>query len=157
MASARFGEVRLHVDAPPDVVWSLLADLDRMGEWSPECYKVSWLDGASSPAQVGARFKGWNRWGPVRWSMTCEVKTAEPGREVSWSTVQGGRDVVGWRYLLEPAGAGTDVIESFHVAWLPSMARLFEDVIIVNRDRQREHAMRATLERIKSAVEAPSM
>ena len=53
MPSARSGEVRLHVNAPPEKVWELLADLDRMGEWSPECYQVSWLDGASSPAKVG--------------------------------------------------------------------------------------------------------
>ena len=154
MASARSGEVHLHVDAPPERVWGLLADLDRMGEWSPECYSVSWLDGGASPPHVGARFKGRNRWGPVRWSMTCEVKTAEPGREISWSTVQRGRELVRWRYVFEPAGTGTDVTESFEVMWLPPMARLFEDVIMVNRDRQRESAMRATLERIKDAVEA---
>ena len=51
MASARRGEVRVHVDAPPDVVWALVADLDRMGEWSPECYRVEWLDGAASTAK----------------------------------------------------------------------------------------------------------
>lgn len=154
MVSARSGEVRLHVDAPPEKLWELLADLDRMGEWSPECYKVSWLEGARSPAQVGARFKGRNRWGPVRWSMTCEVKSAEPGREISWSTVQGGRELVRWCYQFEPlASGGTEVTESFEVKWLPPMARLFEDFIMVNRDRQREGAMRATLQRIKDAIE----
>lgn len=154
MASARSGEVVLHIDAPPDRVWSLLADLDRMGEWSPECYRVSWLDGATSPAKAGTRFKGRNRWGPVRWSMTCRVDSAVPGREVSWSTVQRGRDLVRWRYHLAPAGNGTDVTESFEVISLPPMARLFEDVVMVNRDSQREEAMRATLRRIKEAVEA---
>lgn len=153
MASARTGEIHLKVQAPPEKVWELLANLDRMGEWSPECYSVSWLDGGSSPARVGRRFKGRNRWGPVRWSMTCEVKTAEPAREISWSTVQHGREVVRWRYRFEPAGDGTYVTESFEVVWLPPMARLFEDFIMVNRDRQRENAMRATLERIKQAVE----
>ena len=154
MVSARHGEVSAHVDAPPEEVWSLVADLERMGEWSPECYRVAWLDGAGSPAQPGARFKGHNRWGPVRWSMTCEVKTADPGQEVSWSTVQRGRDVVRWTYRFEPDGAGTTVTESFNVVWLPPMARLFEDVVMVNRDRQREAAMRSTLERIKAAAEA---
>jgi uncharacterized protein YndB with AHSA1/START domain len=154
MASARSGEVRMHIDAGPERVWALLADLDRMGEWSPECYKVSWLDGATSPARVGARFKGWNRWGPVRWSMQCQVKSAEPSREISWSTVQGGRELVRWRYQLEAADGGTDVTESFEVLWLPTMARLFEDVIMVNRDRQREAAMRSTLDRIKAVAEA---
>jgi uncharacterized protein YndB with AHSA1/START domain len=154
--SARSGEVCQHVNAPPEIVWRLLAHLDRMGEWSPECYQVSWLDGARSPAKVGARFKGRNRWGPVRWSMLCEVKVADPGREIAWSTVQHGRELVRWRYRLEPADGGTDLVESFQVLRLPPMARLFEDVIMVNRDHARERAMRATLERIKRTAEAAS-
>ena len=154
MPSARSGEVRLHVNAPPRDVWALLADLDRMGEWSPECYQVTWLDGAGSPAEVGARFRGRNRRGPVRWSMVCEVKTVEPGSEISWSTVQRGRELVRWCYRFEPAEGGSDVTESFEVLWLPPLARLFEDVIMVNRDRTREDAMRATLERIKHAAES---
>ncbi|HEX5266851.1 MAG TPA: SRPBCC family protein [Acidimicrobiales bacterium] len=156
MASARQGQVSVHVDAPAERVWSVVADLDRMGEWSPECYRVTWLDGARSPARPGARFKGRNRWGPVRWSMTCEVKTSDPGREVSWSTLHGDREVVRWTYRLEPDGTGTTVTESFDVRWLPPSARLFEDALMVNRDRQREAAMRATLERIKAAAEAPA-
>lgn len=154
MASARQGQVDIHVDAPPDRVWSVVAKLDRMGEWSPECYRVTWLDGATSPARTGARFKGRNRWGPVRWSMTCEVQTAEPGREISWSTVQRGRELVHWRYRFDPDGSGTKVTESFDVKWLPPGARFFEDVLMVNRDQQRETAMRATLERIKTVAEA---
>ena len=125
-----------------------------MGEWSPECYEVSWLEGAVSPAQVGARFKGRNRWGPVRWSMTCEVKTADPDREISWSTVQRRRELVRWCYQFEPEpNGGTEVTESFEVKWLPPMARLFEDFIMINRDRQRESAMRTTLQRIKDTIE----
>lgn len=153
MASARQGKVDIHVDAPPEKVWSVVADLDRMGEWSPECYRITWLDGASSPARPGARFKGRNRWGPVRWSMTCEVRTADTGREISWSTLQRDKDVVVWSYRFDPEGEGTRVTESFDVKWLPPSARFFEDVLMVNRDRQREQAMRMTLERIKAAAE----
>ncbi len=153
MASSRRGEVCTHIDATPERVWSLVASLDRMGEWSPECYRVTWLGGATSPAERGTQFKGRNKWGPVRWSMACEVKTADPGREISWSTVQRGRELVTWRYRFEPEGSGTKVTESFQVHWLPPLARFFEDVLMVNRDRAREDAMRATLERIKTAAE----
>ena len=58
--------MQVHVNAPPETVWAILANLDRMGERSPECYRVEWLDGAESPARVGARFKGWNRYGRRR-------------------------------------------------------------------------------------------
>jgi uncharacterized protein YndB with AHSA1/START domain len=153
MATARHGEVSVHVSAPPNAVWPLLADLERMGEWSPECYRVTWLNGAQSPAVAGARFKGWNRYGWMRWSTTCEVKVAEPGRELAWSTIERGRELVRWSYRLEPADGGTDVTESFDVRWLPFMARLAEDVLMRNRDQRREGAMRATLQRIKDIAE----
>jgi uncharacterized protein YndB with AHSA1/START domain len=154
MVSARTGEERIHVDAPPETVWKLLSDVERMGEWSPECYRVAWLDDASAPAKVGARFKGSNRWGPMRWSMTCEVTSAEPGREISWVTVQGDRKLVSWTYRFEPTESGTDVVESFDVHWLPLGPRIVEDYLMVNRDKHRSAAMAATLQRIKAAAEA---
>jgi hypothetical protein len=85
--------------------------------------------------------------------MTCEVKTADPGREVSWATLHGDREVVRWTYRFEPDGAGTTVTESFDVQWFPLSAWFFEDVLMRNRDRQREAAMRTTLERIKAVAE----
>jgi uncharacterized protein YndB with AHSA1/START domain len=153
MTSARHGEVRTHIDASPEAVWALLADVERMSEWSPECYRVRWLDGARQPATLGARFKGRNKSGLLRWSMTCEVKVADPGRELAWSTIRGGRDIVMWRYRLEPSNGGTDVTESFEAMRWPFDVRLFEDIVMRDRDRKREHAMRTTLERIKAVAE----
>lgn len=153
MTSARQGEVRMHIDASPEKVWALLADVERMSEWSPECYRVKRLDGAGTPATIGARFKGRNKSGLLRWSMTCEVKVADPGRELAWSTIRGGRDIVMWRYQLEPSNGGTDVTESFEAKRWPFDVRLFEDIVMRDRDRKREHAMRTTLERIKAVAE----
>lgn len=153
MRTATQGEVRIRIDAPPDRVWSVLADLDRMGEWSPECYRVDWLDGASSPAKVGARFKGRNRYGMMRWSMTCEVKEAEPERRLAWSTMAGDRELVRWTYRLDPDGDRTELVESFDVYSLPLYARVAEDYLMRDRDRRRQAAMAATLERIRAAAE----
>ena len=155
--SARSGQVSLHVDAPPEKVWELLADVERMGDWSPECYRVEWLDGARSPATVGARFKGWNKFGWLKWSMTCKVVEAEPGRRVAWTTLFGPRQGVRWTYRLEPAVAGgTDVTESFEVLHLSAMGVVAEDFLMRNRDRERERSMRTTLERIRAVVEGDS-
>jgi uncharacterized protein YndB with AHSA1/START domain len=151
--TARSSEVRIHIDASPDRVWELVADLERMGEWSPECYRVEWLDGASAPAVPGARFRGWNRFGRMRWSVACEVKTADPGRELAFSTIDRGREMVRWCYRLEPTDDGTNLIESFEVIWLSLAGRLAEDFLMRDRDRRREEAMRATLQRIKVTVE----
>jgi uncharacterized protein YndB with AHSA1/START domain len=154
MASARRGEVKTHIEAQPEQVWSLLADLERMGEWSPECYRVEWLDGAKSPAAVGTHFKGYNKFGRMRWSVSCEVKSAEPGRELAISTILKGREGVRWRYQLEPADGGTDLTESFEVMWLPLGPCIAEDFLMRDRDRRREQGMRTTLERIKAIAEA---
>jgi hypothetical protein len=43
--------------------------------------------------------------------------------------------------------------ESFQVIWLPLNARLAEDVLMRDRDRRREEAMRMTLNRIKILAE----
>jgi uncharacterized protein YndB with AHSA1/START domain len=153
MTSSRKGEVRIHINASPDVVWSLLADVERMGEWSPECYRVRWLENACFPPKPGDRFKGTNRWGLLRWSMTCRIEVAEPGRELTWSTVRGNTEIVRWRYRLEPVSGGTDVVESFEAVRWPLDVRFFEDVVMRNRDRVREAAMRTTLERIKAVSE----
>ncbi len=152
--TAREGQVTLHVDAPPERVWELVADLERMGEWSPECYRVQWLDGATSPAKAGARFKGWNRFRWMRWSMNCTVTEAEPGKVLSWTTRRGQKELVRWTYRLEPADGGTDVTESFEVLHMPLEAAIIEDYVMANRDHERERAMHTTLERIKAAAVA---
>ena len=155
MTSARRGEVKLRMNAPADKIWATLADVERMGEWSPECYRVRWVGGARSPATKGARFKGYNRWQRwLRWTMSCEVMTADPGRELSWSTVRGGKEIVRWTYRLQPANGATEVTESFEAKSWPLDVRLFEDYVMRNRNEGRKQAMRTTLERIKAVVEA---
>jgi uncharacterized protein YndB with AHSA1/START domain len=154
MRTARSGQVQLHVDAPADRVWALLANLERMGEWSPECYRVEWEGGARSPATPGARFRGWNRYDRMKWSVACQVKTAVPEKELSFSTLVRGKEMVTWSYRMEPADGGVDLTESFDVQWLPLSARIAEDFLMRDRDRRREEAMRTTLERIKDIVES---
>jgi hypothetical protein len=61
------GTVRQLIEAPREVVYDLVTDVTRMGEWSPECVACEWVDGATGPA-VGARFRGRNRHGLARWS-----------------------------------------------------------------------------------------
>jgi uncharacterized protein YndB with AHSA1/START domain len=153
MKSSRSGAVQVHIDAPAQRVWAVLSDLERMGEWSPECYRVEWLDGAHSPATPGARFKGWNRFGWMRWSMPCEVRTAVADQELSFSTMAHGKQLVTWSYRINPSDGGVDLVESFDVHWLPLSARIAEDFLMRDRDRRREESMRKTLEGIKQLAE----
>ena len=57
------GQEQTVVDAAPEHIYEMVADLPRMGEWSPECQSVEWEGGAAGPAE-GARFVGHNRGGP---------------------------------------------------------------------------------------------
>jgi len=149
-------EVTVHMAATPDEVWDLVSDVTRIGEFSPETFEGEWLDGATGPA-VGARFRGHvkrNGRGPVYWT-TCRVVAAEPGREFGFEVLTGGKALNTWRYVLRPAGDGTDVTESFRLAPTLSL-RLYWALLGWARGRTNRNGMRTTLERIKAVVERPA-
>jgi hypothetical protein len=144
------------INTTPDHIYGMVADLPRMGEWSPECEGVEWTDGATGAgAAVGAKFVGHNRGGPFRrfrWSRRGRVLTADPGREFAFVTEEGGRESTVWRYRFEPAEGGTRVTESYEVKWIPAWARIVD--VPGNRHRELHEALRHTLEQLKSAAEA---
>jgi uncharacterized membrane protein len=142
------------VDAPSDAIYELVADLTRMGEWSPECERVEWEPGHSGPA-TGARFVGHNRGGPfklIRWSRHGTVLAAERGRVLEFATEEGGREGTVWRYRFEPVDGGTRVTESYRVDSIPVWARIVD--VPTNRAKELRETMRHTLERLKTAAEA---
>lgn len=148
-------EVSTHIDAPADRVWALVSDLTRMGEWSPETTKVAWRKGASGPA-VGARFRGWNRKGLVRWFTDGVVSDLEPGRALAFEVSSAGVPVARWGYRIEPdaGGAGCTLTET----WEDHRKGVFKTVTgiaIGVRDRKAHNAegMEVTLARIKDAAE----
>lgn len=158
MDMRRGGEVEVHVDAPVDAVYTLVSDVTRTGEWSPECRRCRWLDGAEGAA-VGARFRGWNRWRFNRWSRVCEVIAADPGREFAFRTVpgRGGKnDSTIWRYRLETDGDGTRLSQSYEVVDPPKrmMQKLIPRFMPHHLD-MRPH-MQESLEQIKAIAERVS-
>ncbi len=144
----------LVINAAARRVYDLVADLPRMGDWSPECERVEWGQDAAGPEQ-GAAFVGHNRGGPFklfRWSRHGRVLTAEPGREFAFVTEEGGRESTVWRYRFEPVEGGTRVTESYEVRWIPAWARIVD--VPANRHRELQEAMRHTLGRLKTAAES---
>ena len=145
-------EAQVHIEAPPEVVYGVVSDVTRMGEWSPETVKCEWLDGAAGPG-VGARFKGANKRGFVRWSTKPIVVAADPGREFSFEV----RPDVRWTYRLAAEGTGTTLTESFEMLrdlrWYYAFA---ERWLMGVKDRRADlqHGMAATLERIKQVIES---
>jgi uncharacterized protein YndB with AHSA1/START domain len=146
--------VEVVVSAAPETVYALVADLPRMGEWSPECRSVDWAVGYSAAA-VGARFVGRNKGGPaglMSWSRRGRVLTADAGQELAFVTEEGGRESTEWRYLFEPVGGGTRVTESYHVHWIPTWARILD--VPTNRAAELRDGMQRTLDRLKATAEA---
>jgi hypothetical protein len=136
------------IAAPPSLLWELVADVTRMGEWSPETYKAEWLDGATGPA-VGARFRGSNRRGLQRWSTRPRVKVCEPGREFTFVLGTRHHEFVVWRYQFEPVDNGTLVTESVTVRGYALYGLLRPR----RRERQLAEGIRTTLARLKRAAE----
>lgn len=104
--------VTREIAAPPERVWSVVSDLTRMGELSPEATGGKWLKGAAGPA-AGARFKGTNRSGWRRWSTTCEVVDCVPGERFTFAVTAGPVKVATWSYEIEPTDSGCRVTESW--------------------------------------------
>lgn len=148
------GEVSLRMAAAPEVVWDLVSDVTRIGEFSPETFEGRWTRGSTGP-EVGATFAGHvkrNGVGPTYWT-PCTVTVCEPPKVFEFSVGTEAVPVNNWGYRLEPDGDGTVVTEYFRLEPALPM-RLYWLLLGRLRGRTNERGMRATLERMKQVVEA---
>jgi hypothetical protein len=148
------GSASVKINRAPAVVFSAIADVTRMGEWSPECVATRWVGGATGPA-VGAKFEGDNRVAVLgvtlkKWTTTSEVTACVAG-EVFEFVAEG---YTTWRYRLEPSGTGTKVTESYEYASQRGMQTFLYERLL-RRPAAMVRGMRRTLERIKHSVESP--
>ena len=143
------GSVTAETGASAEAIWALLTDVTRMGEWSPECHHCEWL-GGPGPA-IGARFRGHNRWGPLRWSTVSQVVGLDPGREFAFLARHWTGATTRWTYRLEANGSGTRITETYETVdtprWILGLERLMK------RPDRLTIGMRTTLERIARAAE----
>jgi len=149
--------VTVDIDAPPERVYDLVADIGRMGEWSPECVRCSWAKG-SSGAEVGARFKARNKGGRgPAWFNTPTVTVAERGREFAFNRSGPGIGSYTWRYHFEPTPTGTRLTESYDAERLLGSAMNWLTMKWTgsdDRDEDLHRGMTTTLARLKAAAEA---
>ena len=146
----------IRVGVPPERLHAMVADVTRIPEWSPETVRTSWTGGATE-ARPGARFKGQNRFGRLRWSTTVEVEACEPGRELAFSTIVMGRPHTRWRYRFEPVDGGTEVTESYEtVNELRQPVRAIVDLVFRRHEEWMPENLRRSLERLKAVAERPA-
>lgn len=145
------GTASITIDRSPGEVWAAIADITRMGDWSPECIAGRWVGGATGPA-VGAEFEGDNVAKVAgrtvkKWTTTSVVTASEPG--ASFEFVAEGYTT--WSYSFEAAGAGTRVTEKFDYLAKGFMGILYDKVLF--RPKAMTKGMQRTLERVKAALE----
>jgi hypothetical protein len=142
------------VAVSPAVLFDLVTDIGRTGEWSPICTGCWWDDPAEA-AQEGAWFTGRNELPHRTWETRSQVVVADRPREFAFLV---GDGFVRWGYTFEPAGEGTLLTESWH--FLPAGIEMFhqkygEDAAteIAERTRAARSGIPATLAAIKRIAE----
>ncbi|MET9153493.1 SRPBCC family protein [Streptomyces griseoflavus] len=150
-------EEEIHIDAAPDTLYDMVADVAAMGRWSPECFRV-WVP--RPPVLAGAGFVGFNRKGPWVWFTWCRVERAERGQAFVFRVSTFGLPVARWGYRFAADGHGTRVTEHWTDLRTGRGARVTELLGLVftgTRPRLRgtrnRAGMRTTLERLKQAAE----
>lgn len=138
----------------PDVLYDMVSDVTRTGEWSPICRACWWEDGGG--ARVGAWFGGRNEVPGRIWETRSIVTAADRGREFAF--VVGG-SLVRWGYAFAPAGEGTTLTESWE--FLPDGVALFRErygpdaeAQIADRSQAAHDGIPETLAAIKRIAEA---
>jgi hypothetical protein len=140
------------IAAPPETVWALVADLPRMGDFSPENTGGVWGNGASGPA-AGAIFTGKNKNGFRRWSTTATVTECEPGQVFEIAITSGRSPIAAWRYEFEgTASGGCRVTESWEDCRKPWM-RLAARPLGKHDAAHTRSEMAATLANLATAAE----
>lgn len=145
-----------YVDAPPEVVYDILADVTRTPERTPDVVRCEWIRGATGPA-VGAWFKSLNTvgYGP-KWPNRSVVIAADPGREFSFARHEVAGGVVEWRHRLVPEGDGTRVVESYEVTKpIPIVGWFIIGVLMRRKDRRADlrESMAKSLGRLAELAE----
>jgi hypothetical protein len=161
----------IQVSATPEETYSVVRDLARSGEWSPECLGGEWVSG--EPSMVGAVFRGKNLrsedvvgWAPlVRgiWHTECRVTAAQPGRTFRWMMLTHARDDQEsiWGFDLDAADGGCVLTHHFRMGKATAgIHKIVADLDEAARKRfvaewtaKLEQDLTDTLKRIKDVIE----
>ncbi|HEX6352853.1 SRPBCC family protein [Actinophytocola sp.] len=146
----------VRIAADPQVVWSLVTDLPRMGELSPENRGGRWVDGATGPA-VGARFRGVNRNGDKQWWTKVRVVECEPARLFTFDVRSPfGVRVSRWSYEITPADDGCVLTEHWYRVGSWFVRRFLGPKVTGRADRPgyNVESIEHTLAAVKARLEA---
>jgi hypothetical protein len=109
-------EASIVIDRDANELYDLVADVARMGRWSPVCTGGTY-------DEDGEWFTGTNAMGDSTWETRCRVVVAERGREFTFVNhgLEGRVEMVRWGFRFRPLdGSGTEVTQTWEV--LPDYA-----------------------------------
>ncbi|MEM9202268.1 MAG: SRPBCC family protein [Actinomycetota bacterium] len=141
------------IAADASTLFGLVADVTRMGEWSPENHTNTWKEGFDSPV-VGAEWLGDNVNGEFEWQTEGQVTETVPGEVFAFDAKVGDFVFAKWRYEFESIDGGTRVTE--HTLDLrPEKVKAMGAGIsgVDDRDARNRETMEATLAALAAATE----
>ena len=141
------------IAAPSASLWTLVADLTRMGEWSTENMGGSWVKGATGPA-LGAKFKGANAHGSKKWTTMATITSCEPGKSFGFRVAVGPIKVADWHYDFEDRGNGVTRVTETWTEQRPGLIQKLGKTAsgVADRRASNKASMEETLRRIEEFV-----
>lgn len=137
------------VRTTPDQLYSLISEVTRIPEWSPEVVRVQRLSDDT--------FRAWNRRRLGRWKTDSRIVEAVPGRRFSFVVQALGGDWTRWTYVLEPQPGGTRLTQQFQMCVaMPMAVLMFERLALFVMDRRTDLQanMTTSVQRIKAIAES---
>ncbi|WP_415972407.1 SRPBCC family protein [Rhodococcus sp. 077-4] len=145
-------EASTDIQASPETVWSIISDLTRMGEWSPQCRKVIIRGGA---VRAGSKMININKRGLLVWPTTGKVVTFEPNREIAYRITE---NHTVWGFEITPSTDGVTLTERRVAAdgETTGLSAFLVDKAFGGNDNfelELEAGIKETLAKIKAAAE----
>jgi hypothetical protein len=156
-------EAEVLIDAPPDVVWAYVTDIELPARFSTEFLGAEWVaeDGATEEPGLGRRFLGRNRHPAIgEWETTAVVVEYDRERTFGWVIGDPDHPSASWRFTLTPEGSSTRLSQWMRVGPAPSGINLAIDAmphkeaaILRRRMAELRSNMETTVQGVKALAE----
>jgi uncharacterized protein YndB with AHSA1/START domain len=147
-------EDAIEIEATPDRVWTLVGDVRRMADFSPQVTSTRLRSGFDE-VTLGAEFTNRNRQGDLEWTTHGRVVELEPGRRIAFRIEE---NWLVWSFTLEPTGTGTRLHQRREAPdGISELSLELTDGFLGGQEAFTETmraGMRQTLEAIRAAAEA---
>lgn len=143
-------QTQIDIEAPVAKVWSLISDLSRMPQWSPQCRAMKMF----GPLREGTKTVNLNRRGFMFWPTMCTITEVDPEKKLAFRV---DANATVWSYELHPTETGTRVVESRRA---PNGVTKISNMLVnaamggvPSFERELVDGMNESLTRIKNAAE----